>query len=100
MNIGPNAPEGVNGLQERFMAGILKHMRALSAFTLPNATSYDRLQDGCWSGVYVAWGIDNRFEINSDFNRWDVQFGLFLYQQGSDFTIGIRSGLQFERATV
>jgi glutamine synthetase len=44
-----------------FYAGILKHLRAISAFTYSNASSYDRMQDSVWSGGrYVAWGSQNR----------------------------------------
>jgi glutamine synthetase len=44
-----------------FYAGILKHLRAISAFTYSNASSYDRMQDSVWSGGrYVAWGTQNR----------------------------------------
>lgn len=44
-----------------FYAGILKHLRAIAAFTYCNASSYDRMQDSVWSGGrYVAWGTQNR----------------------------------------
>ncbi|KAL9561298.1 hypothetical protein ACKAV7_014708 [Fusarium commune] len=44
-----------------FYAGILKHLRAIAAFTYSNITSYDRVQDGCWAGgTWVAWGTQNR----------------------------------------
>lgn len=42
------------------MAGILKHLSSICAFTLPNVTSYNRLQEHCWAGSYICWGIDNR----------------------------------------
>lgn len=44
-----------------FYAGILKHLPAIAAFTYSNSSSYDRVQDGVWSGGrYVAWGTQNR----------------------------------------
>lgn len=44
-----------------FYAGILKHLRAIAAFTYSNASSYDRMKDSVWSGGrYVAWGTQNR----------------------------------------
>ncbi|KAH8178942.1 glutamine synthetase, catalytic domain-containing protein [Sarocladium implicatum] len=48
-------------LYEPFYAGILKHLRAVLAFTCSSTTSYDRVQDGCWAGgTWVAWGTQNR----------------------------------------
>ncbi|CAG9953967.1 unnamed protein product [Clonostachys rosea f. rosea IK726] len=54
-----------NGSDEKvwkpFYAGVLKHLRAIAAFTYSNITSYDRVQDGCWAGgTWVAWGTQNR----------------------------------------
>jgi glutamine synthetase len=44
-----------------FYAGVLKHLRAIAAFTLPSPASYDRCSDGTWSGGrWVAWGTQNR----------------------------------------
>lgn len=57
---GPNAPQGLDALEEHFLSGILKHLRSICAFTLPNVTSYNRAVDHCWAGSYVCWGIDNK----------------------------------------
>lgn len=35
---------------EPFYAGILKHLRAITAFTYSNPASYDRVVDGVWAG--------------------------------------------------
>lgn len=35
---------------EPFYAGILKHLRAITAFTYSNPASYERLADGVWAG--------------------------------------------------
>lgn len=44
-----------------FYAGVLKHLRAITAFTYSNPSSYDRAQDGAWAGGrWVAWGTQNR----------------------------------------
>lgn len=44
-----------------FFAGVLKHLRALTAFTYPNAASYDRVSDSTFSGsTWVSWGTENR----------------------------------------
>lgn len=46
---------------EPFYAGILKHMRAISAFTYSNDASYERVVDGVWAGsTWVCWGTQNR----------------------------------------
>ena len=46
---------------EMFYAGILKHLRAISAFTYPNAASYERAGDSVWAGgTWVAYGSHNR----------------------------------------
>jgi glutamine synthetase len=44
-----------------FYAGILKHLRAIMAFTNCNASSYERITDSAWSGGrYITWGTQNR----------------------------------------
>lgn len=40
---------------EAFYAGLLKHLRAITAFTYSNPVSYERMMDGAWAGGrYVA----------------------------------------------
>ncbi|KJZ71111.1 hypothetical protein HIM_09465 [Hirsutella minnesotensis 3608] len=49
------------GVPEGFFAGILRHLRAVAAFTLPLDVSYQRVGPGLWSGGhYVCWGWENR----------------------------------------
>jgi len=56
-SVGGDKPE----VYEPFYAGILKHLRAICAFTYSNGASYDRLQDGFWAGGrHVTWGTQNR----------------------------------------
>ncbi|KAI0341012.1 FLU1-II [Trametopsis cervina] len=44
-----------------FLQGVLAHVPALCALTLPTAFSYARVGDGVWSGgTYAAWGTENR----------------------------------------
>lgn len=44
-------------LYESFWAGVLKHYRAIIAFTYSNPASYDRMIDSCWAGGrWVCWG--------------------------------------------
>ncbi|KAF4972760.1 hypothetical protein FZEAL_9542 [Fusarium zealandicum] len=55
----PNGPS--EEVYEPFYAGILKHLRAITAFTYSNMVSYERALDGCWAGgTWVAWGTQNR----------------------------------------
>lgn len=51
----------MSALEATFIAGVLSHLRAATAFTLPTRASYARMVDGVWSGgTWVAWGRDNR----------------------------------------
>jgi glutamine synthetase len=44
-----------------FVGGVLKHLPALCAFSMPDATSYGRVVDDAWSGgTWVSWGTQNR----------------------------------------
>lgn len=47
--------------ERSFLQGILSHIPALCALTLPTTFSYGRVMDGIWSGgTYAAWGTENR----------------------------------------
>ncbi|KAJ4657278.1 hypothetical protein HRR90_002515 [Exophiala dermatitidis] len=44
-----------------FLAGVLDHLPALLAFTLPLEESYERVRPGIWAGgEYVCWGTQNK----------------------------------------
>ncbi|KAL6240509.1 hypothetical protein RBB50_012621 [Rhinocladiella similis] len=44
-----------------FLAGVLEHLPAISAFTLPIEESYQRVGPGIWAGgEYVCWGSQNK----------------------------------------
>ena len=46
---------------QAFYAGILRHLKAIVAFTYPNDASYERVADGTWSGgTWIAWGTQNK----------------------------------------
>ncbi|OAX31356.1 glutamine synthetase/guanido kinase, partial [Rhizopogon vinicolor AM-OR11-026] len=48
-------------LEHIFLAGVLEHLPAACAFTLPVRASYARMVDGiCSGGTWIAWGSDNR----------------------------------------
>jgi glutamine synthetase len=54
---GPTLTE----LESKFLAGLLAHLPAVLAFTLPLPASYKRMLDGIFSGgTFVCWGTDNR----------------------------------------
>ncbi len=47
--------------ERSFLQGVLSHLPALCALTLPTRFSYDRVGDGNWSGgTYASWGTENR----------------------------------------
>jgi glutamine synthetase len=43
-----------------FIAGILDHLPALCALTIPSKSSYRRIQPHFWAGAFRAWGHQNR----------------------------------------
>lgn len=46
---------------ETFLAGLLKHLRAITAFTYSHPSSFQRVVGSSWAGgTYVAWGAHNR----------------------------------------
>jgi glutamine synthetase len=57
----PKPTEGLSSLESSFLAGVLDHLQAMPAITLPIPASYKRMADGAWSGgTYVCWGTENR----------------------------------------
>ncbi|KAJ3775713.1 hypothetical protein FB446DRAFT_724347 [Lentinula raphanica] len=54
-------PNELSLLEKAFLAGVLDHLPAIAAITLPTSASYQRAVDGTWSGgTYVCWGTENR----------------------------------------
>ncbi|NLF46622.1 MAG: type I glutamate--ammonia ligase [Syntrophomonadaceae bacterium] len=53
-------PDGLSSTCRHFIAGILKHARAISAITSPTVNSYKRLVPGYEAPVYIAWSHRNR----------------------------------------
>ncbi len=53
-------PGGVSTICGSFVAGILKHLAALTAFTAPSPISYLRLQPHHWSSSYTWFGDRDR----------------------------------------
>ena len=53
-------PGELSPTASHFIAGILHHLPALMAITVPSTNSYRRLQPCTWSGNYRCWGYVNR----------------------------------------
>lgn len=56
-------PEGENGLSKEayyFIAGIIKHIKGMTAIANPLVNSYKRLVPGHEAPVYIAWSATNR----------------------------------------
>jgi glutamine synthetase len=57
----PPTPDALSREESSFLSGVLAHLPALAALTLPLRASYDRVVDGVGSGgTNVCWGTDNR----------------------------------------
>ncbi|ESK84705.1 glutamine synthetase guanidokinase [Moniliophthora roreri MCA 2997] len=53
--------KGLSVQESSFLAGVLEHLPAIPAVTLPTPASYKRVADGVWSGgTYVHYGTENR----------------------------------------
>lgn len=53
-------PQGVSAVAGLFLAGILKHMPALCAFTAPSPVSYLRMVEHTWSAAWSSIGFRDR----------------------------------------
>jgi glutamine synthetase len=53
-------PSGMSEVGRYFMAGILQHLPALTALTIPTRNSFRRIRPHFWAGAFTAWGYDNR----------------------------------------
>ena len=47
-------------IAQHFVAGILEHMPALMAITVPTTNSFRRIVPSAWSGAFQCWGYENR----------------------------------------
>ncbi|KAN0125432.1 hypothetical protein V8E53_012890 [Lactarius tabidus] len=60
-NPNTNRDTTMTPLERSFLQSLLENLPSSTAFTLPTAASYDRVQDGIWSGgTYSCWGVENR----------------------------------------
>lgn len=53
-------PTGLAPEARAFIAGILHHLPALSALTIPSCNSFRRIRPHFWAGAFTAWGYGNR----------------------------------------
>jgi len=56
----PDQTSGIGREACAFLAGILDHLPALAAITIPSKTSYRRILPHFWAGAFRAWGYQNR----------------------------------------
>ena len=56
----PDQPTGISAECGSFIAGILDHLPALCAVTIPSKTSYRRIRPHFWAGAFRVWGHQNR----------------------------------------
>jgi len=72
---------GLSPLAYRFMAGVLKHAKALTAILAPSVNSYKRLVLGTpespyWAPVYIAYGDNNRSAmVRIPYGRIEIRTG-------------------------
>jgi len=56
----PRHSTGLSDEARHFIAGVLAHLPALAAITVPSRNSYRRLLPHFWAGAFAVWGHDNR----------------------------------------
>ncbi len=54
------ATNQLSQIASHFIAGVLEHLPALMAITVPSTNSYRRLKPNTWSGAFHCWGYNNR----------------------------------------
>lgn len=56
----PAKPEQLSDTAMQYIAGVMKHARAIAAITNPTVNSYKRLVPDFEAPVYIAWSTQNR----------------------------------------
>ncbi|NOZ26853.1 MAG: glutamine synthetase [Chloroflexi bacterium] len=56
----PQDPTVISPETASFIAGILHHLPALMALTVPSTNSFKRIRPRFWSGAFTCWGYGNR----------------------------------------
>lgn len=83
-----DGPAGLSGSAASFVAGILRHLPALTAFSAPSPVSYCRLMPGHWAGAAAAFGADNR----------EAALRLCRGRDGAGFDVAPQFNLEFRAA--
>ena len=52
--------DGISPEAGAFIAGVLDHLTALTAITIPSINSYRRIRPHFWAGAFRSWGYQNR----------------------------------------
>ncbi|MFF8352323.1 glutamine synthetase [Streptomyces chartreusis] len=60
LHAGGDRRHGMRPEAESFVAGVLGHLPALTAVTVPSPAGYLRLRPSQWAGVFTAWGRETR----------------------------------------
>ncbi|EER07692.1 glutamate synthetase, putative [Perkinsus marinus ATCC 50983] len=58
--VSDNGPYGLSVKGEQFMAGVLDHLCALTAVSMPTTNSFRRMVDGFWAGTYRCWAYEDK----------------------------------------
>ncbi len=56
----PDAPKQLSDVAMKFIAGVLKHVKAITRIANPTVNSYKRLVPGYEAPVYIGWSASNR----------------------------------------
>lgn len=56
----PSDPNGLSELAYHFMAGVMKHIKGITAIANPLVNSYKRLVPGYEAPIHIAWSAKNR----------------------------------------
>lgn len=72
----PAGQGGLSRLGRQFIAGVVEHLPALTALTVPSFNSFRRLVPSAWASATTAWGFDNKeaaLRVASPFYRREEQ---------------------------
>ena len=56
----PSDPNGLSEIAYQFMAGLMKHIKGITAIANPLVNSYKRLVPGYEAPTHIAWSVKNR----------------------------------------
>ncbi len=56
----PESPDGLSKIAHNFIAGVLAHVKGITAYANPTVNSYKRLVPGYEAPTYILWSASNR----------------------------------------